>query len=67
MQTKILRVIAQGEPMYVQSKKSENGQLAKCYIRLKELGGEVAALRFQTHESNGAFYQDIVASEVREV
>ena len=40
MQTKILRVIAQGEPMYVQSKKSENGQLAKCYIRLKELGGE---------------------------
>ena len=24
----------------------------------------VAALRFQTHESNGAFYQDIVASEI---
>ena len=83
MQTKILKVIAQGEPMYVQSKKSENGQLAKCYIRLKEMGGDydamygnlalckftpgklvVAALRFQTHESNGAFYQDIVASEV---
>ena len=78
MQTKILKVIAQGEPMYVQSKKSENGQLAKCYIRLKEMGGDyedeylcamygnlalckftpgklvVAALRFQTHESNGA-------------
>jgi len=90
MQTKILKVIAQGEPMYVQSKKSENGQLAKCYIRLKELGGDyadeylcamygnlalcrfapeklvAAALRFQTHESNGAFYQDIVASEVRD-
>ena len=84
MQTKILKVIAQGEPMYVQSKKT----LAKCYIRLKEMGGDyedeylcamygnlalckftpgklvVAALRFQTHESNGAFYQDIVASEV---
>ena len=42
MQTKILKVIAQGEPMYVQSKKSENGQLAKCYIRLKELGGEAS-------------------------
>ena len=40
MQTKILKVIAQGEPMYVQSKKSENGQLAKCYIRLKEMGGD---------------------------
>ena len=88
MTTKILKVIAQGEPMYVQSKKTENGQLAKCYIRLKELGGDyedeylcamygnlalckftpgklvVAALRFQTHESNGAFYQDIVASEI---
>ena len=88
MVTKILKVIAQGEPMYVQSKKSENGQLAKCYIRLKEMGGDyedeylcamygnlalckftpgklvVAALRFQTHESNGAFYQDIVASEI---
>ena len=45
MQTKILKVIAQGEPMYVQSKKSENGQLAKCYIRLKELGGEERSIR----------------------
>ena len=83
--------MAQGEPMYVQSKKSENGQLAKCYIRLKELGGDyedeylcamygnlalckfipgklvMAALRFQTHESNGMFYQDIVASEIANI
>ena len=65
MQTKILRVIAQGEPMYVQSKKSENGNLALCKFTPGKL--VVAALRFQTHESNGAFYQDIVASEVREV
>ena len=88
MQTKILRVIAQGEPMYVQSKKSENGQLAKCYIRLRELGGDyedeyqcallgnialckfatgktvVATLRFSTHEANGAYYQDIVATDI---
>ena len=40
MQTKICKVIAQTEPVYVQSKKSENGQLAKCYIRLRELGGD---------------------------
>ena len=40
MQTKILRVVAQGEPAYVPSKKSENGQLAKCMIKLKGLGGD---------------------------
>ena len=60
MQTKILKVIAQGEPMYVQSKKSENGAL--CKFTPGKL--VVAALRFQTHESNGAFYQDIVASSL---
>lgn len=88
MQTKICKVIAQTEPVYVQSKKSENGQLAKCYIRLRELGGDyedeyqcallgdialckfaagktvVASLRFSTHESNGAYYQDIVANDI---
>ena len=88
MTTKILKVVAQTEPVYVPSKKSDSGQGAKCYIRLKELGGDyedeyicamfgnlalckftpgklvVAALRFQTHESNGAFYQDIVASSL---
>ena len=88
MQTKICKVIAQTEPVYVQSKKSENGQLAKCYIRLRELGGDyedeyqaallgnialskfatgktvVASLRFSTHEANGAYYQDIVASDI---
>ncbi|MBQ3950495.1 MAG: hypothetical protein II661_08480 [Bacteroidales bacterium] len=88
MQTKICKVIAQTEPVYVQSKKSENGQLAKCYIRLRELGGDyedeyqcallgnialckfaagktvVATLRFATHEANGAYYQDIVATDI---
>jgi hypothetical protein len=81
-------VIAQTEPVYVQSKKSENGQLAKCYIRLRELGGDyedeyqvallgnialckfvtgktvIATLRFSTHEANGAYYQDIVATDI---
>ena len=40
MTTKLLKVVAQTEPVYVNSKKSENGQLAKCYIRLRELGGD---------------------------
>ena len=40
MQTRICKVISQTEPVYVASKKSENGQLAKCYIRLRELGGD---------------------------
>ena len=40
MKTKILKVIAQTETTYVQSRKNENGQVAKCYIRLRELGGE---------------------------
>lgn len=91
MQTKICKVIAQTEPVYVQSKKTESGQLAKCYIRLRELGGDyddeyqctllgnlalcqfqpgktvAANLRFSTHESNGAWYQDIVANEIVEI
>ena len=88
MQTKICKVIAQGEPTYVQSKKTESGQLAKCMIRLKELGGDyedeyicamfgnlalckfaegktvIVSLRFQTHESNGSYFQDVVANEI---
>ena len=88
MKTIIAKVVAQSDVTFVQSKKSKNGQLAKCYIRLRELGGDyedeyqcavlgnlaqctfavgttvVAALRFSTHESNGAWYQDIVANEI---
>lgn len=69
-------------------KKQEGGQLAKCYIRLRELGGQyeneyvcavfgnlascvfnegdlvVASLRFQTHEANGQYYQDIVVNDL---
>ena len=32
--------MAQTEPVYVPSKKTDNGQLAKSMIRLKELGGD---------------------------
>ena len=40
MKTIICKVVAQTEPVYVPSKKQDNGQLAKSMIRLKELGGE---------------------------
>ena len=39
METKILRVVRQGEAFSVQSKQSENGQIQKCNIVLRELGG----------------------------
>lgn len=91
MKTIIAKVISQTEPTYVPSKKQESGQLAKSYIRLRELGGDyedeynctmfgnlaeckfavgktvVASLRFQTHESNGAWYQDIVANDIQAI
>jgi hypothetical protein len=62
--------------------------MAKCYIRLRELGGEyedeyqcallgnialcrfavdktvVAVMRFSTYESNGTFYQEVVAKDI---
>jgi hypothetical protein len=38
METKIYKVVAQGEAFTVPSKKSETGLLDKCVIRLKELG-----------------------------
>lgn len=88
MGTKILKVVAQGEQVSVPSRKQEGGQVAKCMIRLKELGGDyedeyvcamfgklavcrfdagdvvVAKLRFSSHESNGAYYQDVVANDI---
>ena len=39
METKILRVVRQGEAFSVQSSKSESGSLQKCTIVLRELGG----------------------------
>ena len=91
MKTKLLKVVAQGEPQYVPSKKAEGGQIAKTMIRLKELGGEyedeyvcamfgalalckfdvgktvIASLRFQTHESNGSYVQDVVANDIQNI
>ena len=40
METKILKVVRQGEAFSVQSSKSGAGQIQKCNIVLKELGGK---------------------------
>ena len=40
METKILKVVQQGEAFAVQSQKSENGQMMKCNIVLQEFGGK---------------------------
>lgn len=39
MQTMILKVVRQGEAFSVQSQKSETGEIQKCNIVLRELGG----------------------------
>ena len=39
METRILKVVRQGEAFSVQSSKQESGQIQKCNIVLKELGG----------------------------
>ncbi len=39
METRILKVVRQGETYSVQSSKQESGQIQKCTIVLRELGG----------------------------
>ena len=39
METKILRVVRQGEAFGVQSAKAEGGTIQKCNIVLREIGG----------------------------
>ena len=40
METRILKVVRQGEAFSVQSSKQESGQISKCNIVLRELGGK---------------------------
>ena len=40
METKILKVVQQGEAFAVPSQKAEGGQVMKCSIVLQELGGK---------------------------
>ena len=39
METKIFKVVQQGEAFAVQSQKAESGQTMKCNIVLQEMGG----------------------------
>ena len=39
METKILKVVRQGEAFGVQSSKSDSGTIQKCNIVLREMGG----------------------------
>jgi len=70
METRILKVVRQGEAFSVQSQKAETGQVQKCNIVLRELGGgkfenefvcamlgNLAACRFQEG--------DVVAATLR--
>ena len=70
MRTVILRVVRQGETFSVQSSKQESGQIQKCNIVLKELGGSKFENEFVcTMLGNLAgckFYEgDVVAATLR--
>ena len=65
METKILRVVRQGEAFSVQSSKSDNGSIQKCNIVLRELGGSRSAEgRLHTHEYQGQVFQEILATDI---
>ena len=69
MDTKILRVVRQGEAFSVQSSRQESGQIQKCSIVLKELGGKFENEYACTMLGNLAgckFYEgDVVAATLR--
>ena len=69
MVTKIMRVVSQGDVSYVASQKAESGQLAKCVIRLKELGGNYGDEYICTMFGNLAlckFYEgDLIVASLR--
>lgn len=70
METKLLKVVRQGEAFSVQSSKQESGQIQKCNIVLRELGGSKFENEFVcTMLGNLAackFYQgDVVATTLR--
>ena len=69
METKILKVVRQGEAFSVQSQKAESGQIKKCNIVLRELGGKFENEYACTMLGNLAgckFYEgDVVAASLR--
>lgn len=70
METKILRVVRQGEPFSVPSQKAEGGSIAKCNIVLRELGGskfenEYACAMLGTLATLRFYAGDVVAATLR--
>ena len=70
METRILKVVRQGEAFSVQSTKAETGQIQKCNIVLREMGGSkfenefVCAMLGNLAECK--FYEgDVVAATLR--
>ena len=66
----MLRVVSQGDVAYVLSTKQEGGQLAKCEIRLKMLGGgkygdEVVATLFGNLALARFYEGDVVVAVLR--
>lgn len=70
METKIFRVVSQGDVNYIPSSKQEGGQLAKCGIRLKEFGGskfgnEYACTMFGNLAQCKFYEGDLVVASLR--
>ena len=69
MITEIFKVVSQTEPVYVQSKKQEHGQLAKCNIHLKGIGGDYAeefyAVAFGENATQKLEQGELVAASLR--
>ena len=69
MKTTVFKVVTQGTVSYVASQKAEGGQLAKCVIRFRELGGSYADEYVCTMFGNLAQCEflegDVVAASLR--
>ena len=70
MENIFFKVVSQGDVSYVASQKAEGGQLAKCEIRLKMLGGskfsdEFVATLFGSHALTHYNEGDIVVAVLR--
>lgn len=70
METKIFRVVSQGDVSYIPSSRQEGGQLAKCGIRLVEFGvlkfgNEYACTMFGNFAQGKYFEGDLVVASLR--
>ena len=70
MEAKILKVVRQGEAFSVQSSKQESGQIQKCNIVLREMGGSKYeneyACSMLGNTAGCRFYEgDVVAATLR--